>query len=166
MASRLVIVSSKRSQVDRHVALPSGPRGIRRLRATPVSGGRRNDSPAGAACVAGFAVRGGFILHAPLTLPSPQLGVERELFRCLPVSDPPTKRQHGIDATGSIPCCDPWQAVQRSTGRAPMGCTGRLLPKPSAPEMAAIWAGDALIGWRITSQRTPSLQGGVVSEPL
>lgn len=46
------------------------------------------------------------------------------------------------------------------------GCTGRLLAKPRASVSRAICALEAVTWSFITSQITPSEQGGVVSDPL
>ena len=51
-----------------------------------------------------------------------------------------------------------------STDRPLSGCTGRLLPWKSAVK-APICAFDNAIGVVITNHFTPSLHGGVVSEP-
>ena len=52
-----------------------------------------------------------------------------------------------------------------STGRALSGCVGRLLSW-MIDVKALIWSAESLIGVVMTIQRTPSEQGGVVSEPL
>jgi hypothetical protein len=59
-----------------------------------------------------------------------------------------------------------YAAVYCKTGLALIGCTGRLLAKPSVDLNISICAFETVIGFFITIQRTPSLQGGVVSEPL
>src|SRR4051812_43545564 len=51
-----------------------------------------------------------------------------------------------------------------STGRSLSDCTGRLLPWKSAVK-APICVADSAIGVVITNHCTPSLHGGVVSEP-
>ena len=45
-----------------------------------------------------------------------------------------------------------------------LGCTGRLLG-PSMSARVVSWAGDAGSGLAKTIQRTPSVHGGVVSDP-
>lgn len=56
-------------------------------------------------------------------------------------------------------------AAYSTTKRAPSGCTGRLLGCPINLVNCSICCLDAVIGFFNTSQRTPSLQGGVVKEP-
>ena len=53
-----------------------------------------------------------------------------------------------------------------STGRAFTGCSGRLLSNPSVVLKASSCCFETVIGRFMTTQRTPSLQGGVVSDPL
>ena len=52
------------------------------------------------------------------------------------------------------------------TMRAFKGCTGRLLGWPIMAAAAFNCASAAATGISITTQFTPSLHGGVVSEPL
>jgi hypothetical protein len=52
------------------------------------------------------------------------------------------------------------------TGRAFTACTGRLLSNPSVVLKASSCSFEIVIGFFMTTQRTPSLQGGVVSDPL
>ena len=53
-----------------------------------------------------------------------------------------------------------------STSRPLRGCTGLLLGWCITALKASIWAWLTCTGCFITSQRTPSEQGGVVREPL
>ena len=52
----------------------------------------------------------------------------------------------------------------RRTARSLSGCTGRALLGKSAPN-ASICSADSATGSVMTIQETPSVQGGVVSEP-
>ncbi len=59
----------------------------------------------------------------------------------------------------------PQGVVSSTNSRSFSGCTGRALPANTAWKSAS-WVADSSTGVVITSQRTPSLHGGVVSEPL
>lgn len=50
--------------------------------------------------------------------------------------------------------------------RALAGCSGRLLSNPSVPLNSSICCFETVMGSFMMSHRTPSVQGGVVREPL
>lgn len=58
------------------------------------------------------------------------------------------------------------RAGQSRTGLAPSGCTGRLFGCPIALPTLPSCSDEAWTGRFNTNQRTPSEQGGVVSDPL
>ena len=53
-----------------------------------------------------------------------------------------------------------------STSRPLSGWTSRLFPSSNSSRNAPIWCFESVIGCASTIQRTPSVNGGVVSEPM